>query len=182
MADQNDDDPTPERKNRDRPIRSSDIAGGVSAEHVRAAIAEWRHVGRPATPPRGVSVQDAAGDEPASRPERPTRPQSGLVPHHPCAPGTAARRYGQGPQWNASARAGKRAVKAVPAYLRLTFRKAALGRRGPAQELLDLGLDRGLNDQAGPQAGDLLQHLAEVVLLGEEDIDLATDLLSGRYS
>lgn len=43
VADQHDDDPT---KNRDRPVRSSDIAAGVSAEHVRAAIAEWRHVGR----------------------------------------------------------------------------------------------------------------------------------------
>jgi len=53
---------------------------------------------------------------------------------------------------------------------------------GAAEELGDLCFDRGLDDQAGTQAGDLLQGLGQVDALGEQGIDLMTDLLGGRYS
>jgi hypothetical protein len=46
-----------------------------------------------------------------------------------------------------------------------------------AQELGQLGLHGGLHDQPHAQAGDLLQHLAEVLLGGEQLIDLDADTL-----
>jgi hypothetical protein len=49
-----------------------------------------------------------------------------------------------------------------------------------AQELADLGLQCGLDDQAHAQPGDLLQHLPEVLLGGEQLIDLGADALGSR--
>jgi hypothetical protein len=46
-----------------------------------------------------------------------------------------------------------------------------------AQELAHLGFHGGLDDQPHAQAGDLLQHLAEVLLGGEQLIDLDADTL-----
>ena len=51
---------------------------------------------------------------------------------------------------------------------------------GPAQERLDLGFQRGLDDQPGAEAGDILDHLAQLTLPAEQGIDLGTDLLGRR--
>jgi hypothetical protein len=51
---------------------------------------------------------------------------------------------------------------------------------GPAQECLDLGFQRGLDDQPGTEAGDILDHLAQLTLPAEQGVDLGTDLLSRR--
>ncbi len=53
---------------------------------------------------------------------------------------------------------------------------------GAAQELLDLDLHGGLHDQPSAQARDLLQLLGKVDATPEQGIDLAADLLGGRYS
>jgi hypothetical protein len=53
---------------------------------------------------------------------------------------------------------------------------------GPAQEGLHLGLQRRLDDQPGTQAGDVLDHLAQLTLPAEQGINLGTDLLGRRYS
>jgi hypothetical protein len=65
----------------------------------------------------------------------------------------------------AVARAG---VGAFPAGVPLT-----------AEELGDLGLQRGLQDQSGAEAGDVLQHLAEVAIGGEQAVDVVTDAVGG---
>jgi hypothetical protein len=49
-----------------------------------------------------------------------------------------------------------------------------------AQELADLGFHGGLHHQPHAQPGDLLQHLAEVLLGGEQLVDLGTDALGSR--
>jgi hypothetical protein len=46
-----------------------------------------------------------------------------------------------------------------------------------AQELAHLGFHGGLHDQPHAQPGDLLQHLAEVLLGGEQLVDLGADAL-----
>jgi hypothetical protein len=46
-----------------------------------------------------------------------------------------------------------------------------------AQELAHLGFHGGLHDQPHAQAGDLLQDLGEVLLGGEQLIDLGADTL-----
>ena len=48
---------------------------------------------------------------------------------------------------------------------------------GPAQEHLDLGLHRGLDDQPGTQAGDVLDDLRQLTRPVEQGVDLATDPL-----
>ena len=53
---------------------------------------------------------------------------------------------------------------------------------GPTQERIDLGFQRGLDNQPGTQAGDVLDHLAQLTLPAEQGIDLGTDLLGRRYS
>jgi hypothetical protein len=49
-----------------------------------------------------------------------------------------------------------------------------------AQELADLGLQGGLDDQPHAQPGDLFEDLAEVLLGGEQLIDLDADALGSR--
>jgi hypothetical protein len=49
-----------------------------------------------------------------------------------------------------------------------------------AQELGHLGLQRGLHDQPHAEAGDLLQDLAEVLLGGEQLVDLGADAFDSR--
>ena len=58
----------------------------------------------------------------------------------------------------------------------------AAGVAVPAQELGDLGLQRGLDEQAHPEAGDVLEDLAKLTLGGEQVVDLGADALGGRYS
>ncbi len=48
-----------------------------------------------------------------------------------------------------------------------------------AEELGDLGLQRGLQDQAGAQAGDVLEDLAKVAVGGEQSINVSTDAVGG---
>jgi hypothetical protein len=50
-----------------------------------------------------------------------------------------------------------------------------------AQELVDLGLQRRLQQQPGTQPGDVLDDRGEVPLAVEQRVDLATDLLCRRY-
>jgi hypothetical protein len=50
---------------------------------------------------------------------------------------------------------------------------------GPAEGLGHLGLHRGLDDQAGAQAGDVLEDLDQVTVAGEQGIDLGTDAIGG---
>jgi hypothetical protein len=50
----------------------------------------------------------------------------------------------------------------------------------PAQELGHLGLNGGLHHQPHAQPGDLLQHLAEFLLGGEQLVDLGADALDSR--
>jgi len=50
---------------------------------------------------------------------------------------------------------------------------------GPAEELGHLGLHRGLDDQSGAQAGDILEDLDQVTVGGEQGIDLGTDAIGG---
>lgn len=52
----------------------------------------------------------------------------------------------------------------------------------PAQELGHLGLEGGLEQEPRRQAGDLLEHMAEVTLGGEQLVNLCADALGGRYS
>ena len=49
-----------------------------------------------------------------------------------------------------------------------------------AQELAHLGFYGGLDNQPHTQPGDLLQHLAEVLLRGEQLVDLGADALDSR--
>jgi hypothetical protein len=49
----------------------------------------------------------------------------------------------------------------------------------PAEELGHLGLHRGLDDQAGAQAGDILQDPDQVTVGSEQGIDLVTDAIGG---
>ena len=49
-----------------------------------------------------------------------------------------------------------------------------------AQELADLGLHSGLDDQPHAEAGDLFEDLAEVLLGSEQLIDLDADALGSR--
>jgi len=51
---------------------------------------------------------------------------------------------------------------------------------GPAQERLHLSFQRGLDDQPGTQARDVLDHLAQLTLPAEQGVDLGTDLLGRR--
>ena len=53
---------------------------------------------------------------------------------------------------------------------------------GPAEELGHLRLQRGLDDQPGTEASDLLQHVDQVTVTAEQGVDLGTDPLAGRYS
>ena len=55
----------------------------------------------------------------------------------------------------------------------------AMGVALPAQELGDLGLDGGLHQQAHPEAGHLLEDLAELTLGGEQVVDVGADALDG---
>jgi hypothetical protein len=64
---------------------------------------------------------------------------------------------------------------AVPGPLPL-----ATGVAVAAQELGQLGLHGGLHDQPHAQPGDLLQDLAEVLLGGEQLVDLGADALDSR--
>jgi hypothetical protein len=57
----------------------------------------------------------------------------------------------------------------------------AAGVSFPAEELGDLSLQRGLQDQPGAQASDVLDDLAEVtVTVSEQGVVLGTDAVSGR--
>ena len=49
----------------------------------------------------------------------------------------------------------------------------------PAEELGDLGLDRSLDEQAHAEASDLLQHVAQVTVGGEQVVDVGADALQG---
>src|SRR5512133_1705146 len=51
-----------------------------------------------------------------------------------------------------------------------------------AQELGDFGFQRGLQQQAGAEPGDLLKSLAKVTVGGEQLVDLGADALHRRYS
>src|SRR6266540_2563525 len=51
-----------------------------------------------------------------------------------------------------------------------------------AEELGDLGLQRGLQDQPCAEARDVLEHLAQAAVLGEQRVDLVADPLGRRYS
>ena len=46
-----------------------------------------------------------------------------------------------------------------------------------AEELGDLRFQRGLKDQSGAEAGDLLEDFAEVTVGGEQGIDVSTDAI-----
>jgi hypothetical protein len=48
----------------------------------------------------------------------------------------------------------------------------------PAEELAHLGFQGGLHDQPHAQPGDLLQDRAEILLGGEQLVDLGTDALA----
>jgi hypothetical protein len=61
---------------------------------------------------------------------------------------------------------------AIPGTLPL-----AAGVAVTAQELADLGLQGGLHDQPHAQPGNLLQDLPEVLLGGEQLVDLGADAL-----
>ena len=52
----------------------------------------------------------------------------------------------------------------------------------PAEELSDLGLQRGLHQQLGTEPGDFLQDLRQRTILGEQLIDVVADTVSRRYS
>jgi len=54
--------------------------------------------------------------------------------------------------------------------------------RQPAFSASRAALAGGLEQQAGTQAGHLLQHLAEDSLGGEQVVYLGADALGGRYS
>ncbi len=52
-----------------------------------------------------------------------------------------------------------------------------------AQELGDLGLERGLHHQPHAETSDVLKDLAELAIgVGEQRVDLGSDTVSGRYS
>jgi hypothetical protein len=61
---------------------------------------------------------------------------------------------------------------AIPGTLPL-----AAGVAVTAQELADLGLQDGLHDQPHAQPGNLLQDPPEVLLRGEQLVDLGADAL-----
>ena len=48
-----------------------------------------------------------------------------------------------------------------------------------AEELGDLGLQGGLQDQLGAEAGDVLEHLGQVPVLGEQGVDVSADAVGG---
>ena len=50
---------------------------------------------------------------------------------------------------------------------------------GPTDEHLDLGLDRSLDNQPGPEAGDILDDLPDLTRPVEQGVDLATDPVGG---
>ena len=50
----------------------------------------------------------------------------------------------------------------------------------PAQELADLGVQRGLDHQAHAQPGGLLQRLGQRLAASEQLVDLGADALGGR--
>jgi hypothetical protein len=50
---------------------------------------------------------------------------------------------------------------------------------GPAEELGHLGLHRGLDDQSGAKAGDILEDLDQVTVSGDQGIDFGTDAIGG---
>jgi len=52
----------------------------------------------------------------------------------------------------------------------------------PAQELSDLGFQRGLHQQLGTQPRNLLQDLRQRAILGEQLIDVVADTVGRRYS
>jgi hypothetical protein len=51
-----------------------------------------------------------------------------------------------------------------------------------AQELGDLGLERGLHQQANSEAGNVFEDVAEVPVGSEQLVDVGADALDGRYS
>jgi hypothetical protein len=53
---------------------------------------------------------------------------------------------------------------------------------GPAQEFLDLGLQRGLEHQPHAEPGDILKDQDEVTARSEQLVDLGADALDRRYS
>ena len=61
---------------------------------------------------------------------------------------------------------------AIPGTLPL-----AAGEAVTTQELADLGLQGGLHDQPHAQPGNLVQDLPEVLLRGEQLVDLGADAL-----
>ena len=73
---------------------------------------------------------------------------------------------------------GRRAV-AVAATGTNAF---AVGVALPAQELCDLGFDRGLDEEAHAEAPDLLQDVGQVTVGGEQVVDVGADALQGGYS
>jgi hypothetical protein len=50
---------------------------------------------------------------------------------------------------------------------------------GSAQELLNFGLNRGLDQQPGTQPGHILDDLGQVPAGAEQRVDLSTDLVGG---
>ena len=58
----------------------------------------------------------------------------------------------------------------------------AVGVALPAEELGELGLQGGLEEQAHADTGHLLQDLAEVAVRGEQVVDVGADALEGGYS
>src|SRR5947209_19786161 len=53
---------------------------------------------------------------------------------------------------------------------------------GPAQELLNLRLDRRLHHQPDAQAGDVLQHRRQITIRAEQLVDLRADSVRRGYS
>jgi hypothetical protein len=53
---------------------------------------------------------------------------------------------------------------------------------GTAEELGYLRLQRGLDDQPSTEASDLLEHVDQVTVTGEQRVDLVADPPGGRYS
>lgn len=51
---------------------------------------------------------------------------------------------------------------------------------GVAEERVHLGLDGGLDDQAGAEAGDVFHDLDQIPAFGEQRADLGADGLNGR--
>jgi hypothetical protein len=51
-----------------------------------------------------------------------------------------------------------------------------------AQELGDLGFESGLHQKAHPEASDVFEDVAEILVRSEQLVDVSADALDGRYS